>query len=60
MRPKLTIYKNGSVSLEQTFPSGMYVVVGYKGTEVFDKVRCDDKRTAMDYFRAFCKIAKNA
>lgn len=28
------------------------------GTGVHDKVRCDDYRGAMEYFRAFCKIAK--
>ena len=60
MNPKLNIYPNGSVSMEQLFPSGMYLVQGYKGTELFDKVRCDDKKMAMDYFRSFCKIAKNA
>ena len=51
--------KNGSVTLEKVFPSGLYVVVlrDTKG-DVADKVRCDDYRMAKDYLRAFRKIAK--
>lgn len=57
---KAQAYKNGSASLERLFPSGFYLVRVYKGTELHDSIRCDTYRTALDYYRAFCRIAKNA
>lgn len=52
-------YRNGHATIER-MPSGMYLVQCYVGTELRDKVRCDDYRMARDYFRAFCAIARNA
>jgi len=51
--------KNGSVTFEKTFPSGLYVVTlrDTKG-DVADKARCDDYRMAREHIRAFRKIAK--
>jgi hypothetical protein len=57
---KIKTYKNGHASFERLFPSGYYLVQCYKGTELHDKVRCDDYRTALDYYRAFQAIAKQA
>lgn len=57
---KIKEYKNGYITLEKLFPSGMYLVQCYIGTELHDKIRCDDYRTALDYFRCFSGIAKNA
>ena len=57
---KIKEYKNGYATLERLFPSGMYLVQCYKGSELSDKIRCDTYRTAMEYFQAFAKIAKNA
>lgn len=57
---KHATYKHGSASLERMHPSGMYLVQCRVGSEVHDKVRCDEYREAMAYFRAFCRIAKNA
>jgi hypothetical protein len=56
---KVKEYKNGYVTFDRLFPSGMYLVQLYKGSEMIDKIRCDTYRSAMDYFQAFAKIAKN-
>ncbi len=57
---KAKIFENGSATLERLFPSGFYLVQVYIGTELHDKVRCDDYRLALEYFRVFSRIAKNA
>ena len=56
---KIKEYKNGYATFEQLFPSGMYLVQCYKGSELSDKIRCDTYRAAMEYFKAFAKIAKS-
>ena len=56
---KIMKYKNGYATFEQLFPSGMYLVQLYKGSEMADKIRCDTYKGAMEYFKAFAKIAKN-
>lgn len=57
---KIKTFKNGHASIERLFPSGMYLVQCYKGTELADKVRCDSYRVACEYYRAFQAIAKGA
>ena len=57
---KINEYKNGYATLERLFPSGMYLVQCYVGTELHDKIRCDDYRSACEYYKAFSKIAKAA
>lgn len=57
---KMKCYRNGYASIERRFPSGLWLIECYIGTELHDKVRCDDYRTALDYYRAFCAIAKTA
>jgi hypothetical protein len=57
---KIKVFPNGYATLEKLFPSGMYLVQCYKGTELHDKIRCDDYRSAMDYYKAFTAIAKTA
>lgn len=45
---------------EPSFPTGMIgVVLRSPDGEVYDKVRCDTRKGAKEYFRAFCEIAKN-
>ena len=56
---KIKEYKKGYATFEQLFPSGMYLVQLYKGSEMADKIRCDIYKGAMEYFKAFAKIAKN-
>jgi hypothetical protein len=59
MQPKIKTYRNNwCVVMEQT--SVWYSVIVRNATgNVHDKVRCDDYRNAMDYWRAFNAIAKN-
>ena len=57
---KIKVFPNGYATLEKLYPSGMYLVQCYKGTELHDKVRCDDYRMALDYYKAFSAIAKQA
>jgi hypothetical protein len=57
---KIKVFSNGYATIEKLFPSGMYLVQCYVGTELHDKIRCDDYQTAREYFRSFSLIAKNA
>lgn len=57
---RIKAYDNGHASIERLSPSGMWLVQVYKGSELHDKIRCDDYRSALEYFRAFSAIAKNA
>jgi hypothetical protein len=57
---KIKTFKNGYATMEKLFPSGYYLIQCYKGSELHDKIRCDDYRTALDYFKSFSLIAKNA
>lgn len=64
---KIKAYKNGFVWFEKLQLSGKYSVSWFKNTEIQDlntkiqdKVLCDDYRSALDYYRSFCAIAKSA
>lgn len=57
---KIKEYKNGYATFDRLFPSGMYLVQLYKGSEMVDKIRCDTYKMAMQYFQSFAKIAKNS
>jgi len=59
MQTKVKTYRNDwSTMLEK---SGMWYCVHVRNAagELHDKVRCDDYRMALDYWRAFNAIAKN-
>lgn len=55
---RIKTYKNGHATMERLFPSGMYLIEVYIGSELHDKVRCDDYRMALDYWKCFQLIAK--
>lgn len=57
---KIKVFPNGYATFEKLHPSGMYLVQCYVGTELHDKIRCDDYRSACEYYKAFQAIAKNA
>ena len=57
---KIKVFSNGYATLERLFPSGMYLVQCYVGTELHDKIRCDTYESAREYYKAFQAIAKNA
>ena len=60
MKAKRKNYRNGSVVMTKSFPSGLYLVECWAGNDMVDKVRCDDYRIACEYFKAFSAIAKAA
>lgn len=61
MIPKIKEYKNNA-SVIFTHIESMdtpYLVKLYNGSgDLVDRVRCDDKKDAQDYFKSFCKIAR--
>ena len=57
---KIKAFKHGHVTLERGDVSGLYSVRCYCGDTLHDKVVCDTYRAAMEYFRAFCRIARFA
>lgn len=57
---KIKVFSNGYATFERLFPSGYYLIECYVGSELHDKIRCDDYRTALEYYKAFSAIAKTA
>jgi len=53
-------YRNGHATLEKIEHNGYYSVRVYVGSNLHDKVTCDTRRIALEYWRAFKAIAKNA
>lgn len=59
MRPKLKLYRTGWITvMEKNGPLYSAIVRNAAG-EIHDKVRCDDYRTASEYYRAFSAVARN-
>ena len=58
---KLTLHKNGaSVTFERNPVNGFYTVAVYSPSfTLYDRVRCDTYRTAVEYRKTFNAIAKN-
>lgn len=58
---KIKEFKNGAYAAMHD-PCGAYIMVkAYNARgECIDKILCDSKRVAAEYFRAFCKLAKNS
>lgn len=60
MKEHFQSYRNGwSVMMDKSGYLWTVLVRDARG-EVHDKVRCDEYRVAMEYWRAFRAIAKNA
>ena len=61
MQTKLKTYNNGWLAMMEKQAHGVYLVlVRNDAGEVYDKMRCDSYRMALDYWRAFNAIAKAA
>lgn len=58
-KPRAYVADSGaSVSMDKATVSGMYtLIVRTPSGEVHDKTRCDDYREALDYWKAFKRIA---
>lgn len=55
---KIKEYKSGAyVSLDHDAPLSIVKLYSPSGA-LLDKNRCECRRTANEYFKAFCKIAK--
>ena len=60
MKDKIKVYRNGWNAYATRESSGMYTVLVRDSIgNMHDKVRCDDYRNAMDYYKSFCAIARN-
>lgn len=61
MKTQIKEYRNGWSAMLERLPNGMYWAhVRTASGNLHDKVRCDDRRNALAYFRSFCAIARNA
>lgn len=58
MQTKIETFKNGAlVTFDVNLTNGMYTVLARNPAgEVHDKVSCDTRRGAMEYYRAFKKV----
>ena len=57
---KIKEFKNGwSVVMDRGLALTSVILRNSAGN-VVDKIRCDDPSDAKDYFKSFCKIAKNS
>ena len=58
---KLKLFKNGaSVTFERDPVNGFYTVAVYSPSfTLYDRVRCDTYRAAVEYRRSFYAIAQN-
>ena len=56
---KIKEYKSGAyVSIDHDAPLSIVKLYSPSG-QLMDKIRCDTRKEANEYFRAFCAIAKN-
>jgi hypothetical protein len=55
---KIKMFKKGYVTWEVLMPSGMIEVRVRCDNGYFDKMRCDTRESARDYWKSFCAIAK--
>jgi len=57
---KIKTYRNGWSTMMDKAGYLYTVIVRDARGDIHDKMRCDDYRTACDYYRAFNAIAKTA
>ena len=57
---KTKLYRNGWSTMMEKAGYLYVVIVRNARGDIHDKMRCDDYRSAMDYWRAFNAIAKAA
>lgn len=55
---KIKTFKKAYVTWEVLMPSGMIEVRVRGDNGYFDKVRCDNREAAREYWKTFCAIAK--
>lgn len=60
MKTKTRVYRNGWSAYMEKTGATWRAWVRNPGGQIHDSTRCDDYRAALDYYRAFCLIARNA
>jgi len=61
MKTKFKVYKNDWSTLLEKQAHGVYLVlVRNDAGEIYNKIRCDDYRMALNYWHAFNVIARAA
>lgn len=60
MQTRMKLYSNGWHAMLEKSGVWYSAIVRNARGDVHDKVRCDDYRMALDYYRAFSRIAKTA
>ena len=60
MKTKIQTYRNGWCVIMDKGNALYSVIVRNAHGDVHDKMRCDDYRDALDYYRSFKAIARNA
>jgi hypothetical protein len=62
MKIRIKLYPNNAyVTFEKTIPDGYYDLrVRNPAGYLIDRVRCDDYKSALDYYKSFKAIARNA
>lgn len=55
---KIKMFKKAHVTWDVLMPSGFIEVKVRCDNGYFDKVRCDTREAAREYWKAFCTIAK--
>jgi hypothetical protein len=55
---KIKLFKSGSYATMEKSGAWYLLLVRNASGNIVDKTKCDDYRMALDYYRAFCAIAK--
>jgi hypothetical protein len=53
---KMQTFSNGAVALLQPTNIGWLTLLRKPNGDTYDRITCDDRRLAADYYKAFCKI----
>jgi len=59
MKDKITVYKSGALAFMRRCGIGYETFARNPAGEIVEKMRCDDYRMALEYYRAFKRIAKS-
>ena len=58
MKPKIKLFKTGTYTTMDKSGFWYQILARNPSGEVIDKIRCDDYREALGYYRAFCALSK--
>ena len=58
MKPKIKLFKSGAYATMEKSGIWYEVLARSPSGQILDKIRCDDYRDALDYYRIFSALAK--